>query len=431
MAEEEFKAAVGMSREWDAYGAGHEVATNTLDQLGEKPDFILLFATIHYEKHGGFEKFLEGVWDVLPKGTPLIGGTVGGFINPQGCFTRGATAIAVKYPGMDVGIGIGYNTKRNPKNAARNCTRMIIKKLEGSKYNNKFLYSLMSGSIVPEFPGFKGGRRIFPGFLGRMSILLSPFLNILGKGAGKEEEMLDELSRNMPNQSILTGSCMDSGLFVKNYQFFYNKITTNTVVGIGIQTDLIINVEREHGLTTTNKNFKVTSLSKDKRIIHEINNKPALKEFLHILGWPYDFIDERLHRRTLFYPMGIKKSGRWMASVIGLVLENSFLMTDKTLDNDICILSGSGKGWTNAVNNILSNNKLMRYQPMTGIIISCAVRLEGLGNQIYKTHKLLLDFFKDIPFLGIYVSGEGLCDPIRGVEYGNETFNLVTFSKKL
>ena len=35
----EFKAAVGMSREWDAYGAGVEVAQDTLQKLGCKPDF--------------------------------------------------------------------------------------------------------------------------------------------------------------------------------------------------------------------------------------------------------------------------------------------------------------------------------------------------------------------------------------------------------
>ena len=46
----EFKAAVGMSREWDAYGAGVEVAQDTLQKLGDKPDFW--------------------VWNVLPLGTP-------------------------------------------------------------------------------------------------------------------------------------------------------------------------------------------------------------------------------------------------------------------------------------------------------------------------------------------------------------------------
>ncbi|MBU4341188.1 MAG: hypothetical protein KJ928_01160, partial [Candidatus Altiarchaeota archaeon] len=74
----EFKAAVGLSRQWDARKAGREVAYKTLEKLGTKPDFFLLFSTIHYEKYGGFKEFLAGVWEILPKGTPLIGGTVAG-----------------------------------------------------------------------------------------------------------------------------------------------------------------------------------------------------------------------------------------------------------------------------------------------------------------------------------------------------------------
>ena len=94
--EGEFSAAVGLSREWDARKAGREVASDALAKLnGKKPDVFILFSTIHYEKYGGFKEFLAGIWEILPKGTPLVGGTVAGFINNQGCFTRGASALAI------------------------------------------------------------------------------------------------------------------------------------------------------------------------------------------------------------------------------------------------------------------------------------------------------------------------------------------------
>ena len=84
----ELKAGVGLSRKWDAREAGREVAESALEKLdGEKPKFFLLFSTIHYEKYGGFQELLNGVWEVLPEGTPLIGGTVAGFMNNYGCFT--------------------------------------------------------------------------------------------------------------------------------------------------------------------------------------------------------------------------------------------------------------------------------------------------------------------------------------------------------
>ena len=69
--ESKLEASVGLSRLWDAREAGREVARTAIEKLSRPPDFFLLFSTIHYEKHGGFEEFLAGVWDVLPKGTPL------------------------------------------------------------------------------------------------------------------------------------------------------------------------------------------------------------------------------------------------------------------------------------------------------------------------------------------------------------------------
>ena len=100
-----------MSRKWDAREAGREVARNTIKKLDAPPDFFLLFSTIHYKDHGGFEEFLNGVYDVLPKGTPLVGGTVVGFMNNFGTFTRGTSALAVSYSNMDVTVGIGKNPK--------------------------------------------------------------------------------------------------------------------------------------------------------------------------------------------------------------------------------------------------------------------------------------------------------------------------------
>ena len=92
------EATIGISRKWDAREAGKEVARTAIQKLNQPPSFFLLFSTSQYKDHGGFHQFLEGVWEVLPEETPLIGGTIAGFINNYGCFARGATALAVSYP---------------------------------------------------------------------------------------------------------------------------------------------------------------------------------------------------------------------------------------------------------------------------------------------------------------------------------------------
>ena len=78
MIETKLETSIGISRRWDAREAGKEVAEMTIQKLRSPPNFFLLFSTIHYKDHGGFQEFLEGVWEVLPAGTPLIGGTVAG-----------------------------------------------------------------------------------------------------------------------------------------------------------------------------------------------------------------------------------------------------------------------------------------------------------------------------------------------------------------
>ena len=147
MKKAEFEAAVGMSRKWDAREAGREVARSAIEKLSRPPSFFLLFSTIHYEKHGGFQEFLNGVWDVLPKGTPLIGGTVAGFMNNYGCFTRGATSIAIESTDIKILSGIAHNTKRYPKKAIV-CTYM------GGKYSQRSIRLLESHNI-PDYNDLK------------------------------------------------------------------------------------------------------------------------------------------------------------------------------------------------------------------------------------------------------------------------------------
>lgn len=45
--------AIGMSKEWDPYGAGHEATYKAISQIKEQPKFLLIFCTIHYDKKRG------------------------------------------------------------------------------------------------------------------------------------------------------------------------------------------------------------------------------------------------------------------------------------------------------------------------------------------------------------------------------------------
>lgn len=186
---EEFEAAVGMSRKWDAREAGREVAESTIRKLHQPPDFFLLFSTIHYEKHGGFQEFLNGVWDVLPEGTPLVGGTAAGFMNNYGCYARGACALAVSDPKMQVTIGVGHNTKRNPRKAARQCIEMMKKQ----DVTPDFYLELISGPIIPTFPIIGKQTVIKSKAFGGLMKNMVPLLWKSNMGTDRADEVLEYL----------------------------------------------------------------------------------------------------------------------------------------------------------------------------------------------------------------------------------------------
>lgn len=240
------EATVGTSTKEDAREAGREVAKLALGQMKSKPDFFLLFSTIHYKDHGGFQELLNGVWEILSEGTPLIGGTVAGFLNPQGCYARGVTGMAISYPNMDVTIGYGKNTKRSPKKAARQCAGMIKTGLK-NKYNNKFLLSVISG---PEMPGSQMSPIINSRIAARIMLsILSFSQKIFQMGFGREEDVLEELTKELPDFNLLHGSTEDIVTWKTNYQFFNKHVFTETALALGIETDMMFDLNSAHGLS--------------------------------------------------------------------------------------------------------------------------------------------------------------------------------------
>jgi hypothetical protein len=417
MDEPKFEASVGMSRKWDAREAGREVAENTIQKLSSPPDFLLLFSTIHYEKHGGFQEFLNGVWDVLPEGTPLIGGTVVGFMNNYGCFTRGASALAISYSNMDVSIGIGHNTKKNPDKAAYNCSKSIIKKLKNSVYKEDFVFQLVSGPTMPHFPGFGSGF-ILKGKI--RSSLASRLIEIstksLQKGIGREEEVLEKMSKSMEQSNIMSGSCSDDMKLSNNYQFFNKEICNNSVVAIGFKSDRQMNLRYGHGFHKLfDQTLNVTEKSFGGKIIKKINHVDAVSEFIKAIHWSDDMLNERLHEKTFFFPLGFEYPDKTLSpAAIGAILGGGFSFSFKTNSDNLYVLTASGRSIVNAINACMEGDSLLTFG------ISCCANLVTLGDDIYHVQEYIQKYLRN--FLIIFTLGEGVYMPSERIsKFFNET----------
>ena len=417
MNNKELEVAVGQSRKWDAREAGREVARTAIEKLRHPPSFFLLFSTIHYEKHGGFQEFLNGVWDVLPKETPLVGGTVVGFMNKNGCYSRGAVALACSYSNMDVVIGVGHNTKKNPEKAADECAKSILNGLESSTLKQSFIFQLVSGPTVPHFPGV-GSSFILKGkFKSSLAAkLIETSTKKLQKGIGREEEVLEKISKIMEKSFIISGSASDDMKLSNNYQFFDRNVLTNSVVAIGLKIDRNIDVKYNHGFHKLfDEELKITDSSFGGKIIKKINYNDAVKEFIRTINWSDSMLDERLHRKTFFFPLGCEYQDDTLApAAIGAILGGGFSFSFKVNSDSLYVLTASGKSIIEGIEKCVDKNAKLNFG------ISCCANLVTLGDDIYIFQEKIRKYLDN--FLIVFTLGEGVYLPSEHIpKFFNET----------
>ena len=429
-----FKSAVSVSEKWDAREAGNEVVADILSKLGEAPDVVLLFSTIHYRKYkqGGMQALVDAVYNNLPKGTLLVGGTVAGFVIPQGCYTMGVTAMAIKADNMDFSVALGEDIKRNPKGATLKCTRKIKNDLSKSRYSHKFLLSLPSGITTPKIPGFPENLRVI------RSNILSKFLIkalhmslwLMQKGPVREDVIIGTLAKELPEYKMIGGSLIDDNKGYFNYQFYNGKVYENAIVTLGISSEDDLTVNSTFGLKKTNKKFKITKTSFYDLIIEKINNKPALGELLRVMEWSPDLVNDSatILKRTFYNPIGYDINGKRYISVMAFIFGDRIMVSPKVQSENACIMTTSGKKLISSVSTNLAKTKGKNIK--FGLITACIARLETLGAKVFEVHKILKDHFGDAPFLQIYAVGEDVYTRELGAKRIAESFNTAVFYEK-
>jgi len=398
---DDLKVSVGVSEMWDAKSAGIDVARKTLNGIGgKKPDFFLLFSTIHYKNYGGFQEFLNGVNEILPVGTILIGGTITGFISKEGCFVHGACAMAVSYPNMDIVTGIGRNTRRDPKKSANDCANMIKEGLKKSKYQNKFLIDLISGPTIPKVPGFGRVNYVKDKKIGNFMVKKGmDFAAKLGYGIGKEEDVVDELASIMPDFNIIGGSSADDGKFLGDFQFIGNKVFTESIVALGGCIDREVLMEAKTKVPKYRKTVKITETVYGSRIITKINNKPAKEEFFKAMGiFPEQFRDlDAFYYRTSDYFLLTFDEENQHSTGTGAILGDNILLGHKVRGDKMIISCISGNEIKYNFSSLLEKQE-HNLSFMFGIS-SAIVDIFIMGNKVYNIKNVFDKKFKDVPYL--------------------------------
>ncbi len=420
-----FNAAVGISTKKESREAGREAAENTLQKLQCKPDFFLLYATAEYGSEGEFQEILDGVWEILPEGTPLIGGMINGFLTPQGCYARGVVGLAASYPHMDITIGYGNNTKRGPKKAAKQCISMVKGGLK-HRYPYKVALSVISGAERPSRGDVEDNSVVSSKIIAKIML---PLFSIMQKvsqvGFGTEEEILHEFSKQLPDFSIMHATTMNLVSSGINYQFIGKKVLREAAIVLAIETDIPFQMKSATGAEKMDVTFTITKCSKDRRVIKKINHKPALPELTRLMKWSKEWMNEAKYS-DLFsrHPLAFQKGEKLVLRPILMILGNSVGCLGKIEENEVSVVQVSPERMIEAVDDVLADNN-----PMLGLLTSCVSRQNFLGIKVYKVQEKLKHYFQENPFLLLYVGGEGMCTPEVEAQFLNETITSTIFEK--
>lgn len=420
-----FDAAVSLSTNREPRKAGREVAESIVKRVHCKPDFFLLYATAEYGNKEEFQKILNGVWEVLPEGTPLVGGMINGFLTPQGCYARGVVGLAVSYPRMDVTIGYGNNTKRSPKKAAKQCISMVKGGLK-HRYPYKVALSIISGAERPSRGEIQDNSVVSSKIIAKIML---PLFSIMQKtsqiGFGTEEEILHELGRKLPEFSLMHATMMNLVTTGINYQFIGKKVLREAAIVLAIETDIPFQMKTATGAEKTDVSFTITKWSKDRRVIKKINHRPALSELTRLMSWSKERMNE-VNYPDLFarYPLSFQKGEKLVLRPILMILGESLGCLGKIENDEASIAHVLPEKMIEAVDDVLTTDN-----PMFGILTSCVSRQGFLGMKVYRVQEKLKQYFEEHPFLLIYVGGEGTCTPQEGSYFLNETITSTIFEK--
>ncbi len=423
----ELKVCVATSRKWKGEEIAREI-TEKIKRETPEPKFILLFSTIHHKEE--FKPMLEGIKKEFPD-APLVGGTVAGFMNQDGVFTRGVTAMAVQDPEMQVAVGVGKNVKRNPRKAARQAAKMIKRKGNKITHRNKLLFAFVSGAIIPRVPFVGTVNNVNSVVLGKILSRIGMRISaLLGTGVGKEETFIIELSKYFENYYIFGGSSVDDYSCLDNYVFLNETPLRNSAVLLlfGINKNVYMNWTL--GAKPTDKKFTITETAYDDRIVVSINGKSAKRQFLEeiskISEERFKVIEPAFYYKTSdYFPIGFEDNPTYTTGV-GAIYGEELLLGYRALGRKGVLLSVSGKEILESVDELL---KEFENEKAFAFVYSSGIRLNMLSHKSWMLREKYEKYFDGLPYLAVYPMNNYFKKPGERVILGVYSANVISVEK--
>ncbi len=378
------------STQKDAFDAGNEATRNAVAELTMDPKMLWVFGAVSYDQ----EKLLDGVASAAPK-VPIIGCTTDGEISSQGLSINSVVVMA-----------LASDTVR---------------------FQSAFVENLSNDS-------FGAGVHIGKALKGQGRRYIQVFSDGL---SGNADQIIQGIKSQMGDDvKIAGGTAGDGGDFKRTYQYFGNKILTDSIVAVAFQGQFGFGTGTACGWFPVGIAKKVTRA--EGNVVYELDGQPALQAYERFLGkyaehlpavgveYPLGLLDPDSEAEDESYflcraTMGVdRKAGAIIFA--GDVPEGS--MVKMTIGNDGDIIRAAKQAAQSAMGKLRKNDPALKPQAI--FLYSCMARKIVLGSRTDEEIMAVKETVGEgVPIIGFYTYGEYA--PIGECEdscFHNETATL-------
>ena len=384
------QAFSAVSTQKDAFDAGNEAALAALAKLSIKPDILWVFGAITYNQ----QKLLDGIAAAAPE-VPVVGCTTDGEISNKGLSVNSVVVMA-----------LASDTIR---------------------FETTYVENLSKDS-------YAAGAQIGKAFQG----VGSRYIQIFSDGlSGNADQIIKGIKDHMGDDiKIAGGTAGDGGDFKRTFQYYGNRVLTDSIVAVAFQGQFGIGTGTACGWFPVGIAKKVTKAVGN--VVFELDGQSALQAYERFLGKHA----ERLPAVGVEYPLGLLEDDsdseeegyflcratmgvdREAGAIIfaGNVPEGS--LVKMTIGNDGDIIQAARQAANSAMERLGQVDPALKPQAI--FLYSCMARKIVLGTRTDEEIMAVKEVVgKHVPIIGFYTYGE-YC-PIGECEkscFHNETATL-------
>lgn len=415
------------SRKWEGEEIGKDITDKIQEELDD-PSFILLFSTIHQKQE--YNKILSYIKNKFTE-SPLVGGSTSGFITPEGVYTRGTVALAIKHNKLEVVTADAHHTKIWPSRAGKGCGSKIQEKFKNLGTKNKILLNFISGPTIPSIPLVGRFNKIKSEIIGTLiSYIGLPLASLLGTGVGKEKDVLEGLKSKLSDYYFFGASTVDDLRQFSCFEFLNDQIFTNSVVGLAIGTNLDVIVDGKIIAVKTNKKFNINSATFGDRVLTKVGDGSPKEKIMKELGISEEVFQDLdfFYKTSDYYPIGFQESEN-KTSGIGAILGENILLGYKFAGKGAFFMRSAGEDIITKIETFVKNESKMIGK--FAFITASGIWLNTLGRETYKLKKILDKHLSNIPYLLIGPVNENLRWPIKDPISRVYSFNFFSMRENL